>query len=505
MNQLLMSALLNAAILSLPLTAAVWLALRLAPRRALSASARCIIWWTTVLAVVALPLLYLPRQSRSAAPPAASSVIVHSAVTPTPLPRPAPITIGPINIAPINIAGTPRANRFAAISLEAIWMATAAVLLLRLLLSCVTLLRLKRHASSTSLDIPLPRRARLLASSHIGAPLAAGFLRPAILVPEALLAQLNPDQLEQVVLHESAHLARRDDYALLLERAIEAVFALHPAVRFIARQLDMEREIACDDRVVGASQQAIPYAACLACVAELCGRVSLPAAAFFPNPSQLSRRIDMLLDRNPRVRFPKTRAALAVVAALAAILVSAKAPRLLAFSTPLPQLAPEPSQPAPVPQLAPVPVKAKPAPRLLVQAQRPPQPQVPPATPPVPATPPAAAAATPRRLSIVVVITQVTAHDGSFVPGLTSSDFRISQDGVQQPITHFAQSEAAYDLAFDRPSDKGEGGYKKLRIEVDRPNLVVRTRDGYSTALHFDGCWKEITEIFGLPAGSRCD
>lgn len=494
MSQLLMSALLNAAILSLPLTAAVWLALRLAPRRALRASARYIIWWTTLFAVVALPLLYLPRQSRSAAPPAPSPVILHNAVTPQPLPRPASITI-----APITIAGTPGANRFAAISLEAIWMATAAVLLLRLLLSCATLLRLKRRASSISLAITLPRRARLLASSHIGAPLAAGFLRPAILLPEALLAQLNPDQLEQVVLHESAHLARRDDYALLLERAIEAVFALHPAVRFIAHQLDMEREIACDDRVVSASQQAIPYAACLARVAELCGRVSLPAAAFFPNPSQLSRRIDMLLDRNPRVRFPKTRTALAVVAALAAILVSAKAPRLLAFSTPLPQLAPEPSQPAPVPQLAPVPVQAKPAPRLLAQAQRPPQPQVP------PATPPPAAAATPQRLSIVVVITQVTAHDGSFVPGLTSSDFRISQDGVQQPITHFALGEAAYDLAFDRPSDNGEGGYKKLRIEVDRPNLVVRTRDGYSTAPHFDGCWKEITEVFGLPVGSRCD
>ena len=33
----------------------------------------------------------------------------------------------------------------------------------------------------------------------------------------------------------------------LVQRILEALFALHPMVRWIARRIDLEREIACDD------------------------------------------------------------------------------------------------------------------------------------------------------------------------------------------------------------------------------------------------------------------
>ena len=65
------------------------------------------------------------------------------------------------------------------------------------------------------------------------------------------------------MVHEAAHLARWDDYGLLAQRFIEALFPWHPVVRWITRQMDLEREVACDDFVVEATGQARQYASCL--------------------------------------------------------------------------------------------------------------------------------------------------------------------------------------------------------------------------------------------------
>ena len=99
--------------------------------------------------------------------------------------------------------------------------------------------------------------------------MVAGLRRPSILIPARLLDELEEAELDQIGLHEAAHLARRDDYALLFQRVIEALFALHPVVRWIARQIDLEREIACDDLVVEATGRPRSYASCLTRVVEL--------------------------------------------------------------------------------------------------------------------------------------------------------------------------------------------------------------------------------------------
>jgi beta-lactamase regulating signal transducer with metallopeptidase domain len=422
-----MNSVINAAILSLPLTAAIWLALRLLPRRSLSAAARYVIWWTVLSAAIALPAAYPPPRISSrpislGTPPARIEAPVFVAPHTTPLSLPLPAR----SRFPIRI---PVANwtRWMAIS----WAASALLMLARLILSCFALLRRKRASQPIQLAVPLPRHARTLLSAEVPAPMAVGFLRPAILLPARFFDQLTPDQIEQIVLHESAHLARRDDYALVLQRAIEAAFALHPAVRFIARQLDLEREVACDDRVVQATQQAALYAACLTRVAEMSGRISFAAAAFSQDRSQLSRRVDMLLDhaRTNRTRLMKTRLAFVAVMLTALAWTLAKTPTLLAFSTPIPASSPVPQarpQPAPVPAEPP---KPQPAPKLIAQAVRPPAAPVPPQTAPAGALQP---------VSVVLLPVQATNANGDFVPGLTRDDFRVFEDGVQQPITYFA-------------------------------------------------------------------
>ena len=359
-----MNAVVNGAILSLPLTAAVWLALRLLPRRSVSAAARYVIWWIALIATIALPIAYLPPSPRAAAIALTATVAqagFEAAVfeqAQTTFSRPPATT--PARL-PIRIP-TGTWTRWIAIA----WAISALLLLARLIASCATLLRRKRASRPTDLVIPLPRNARLLLSDEIPAPMTVGFLHPAILLPARIIDQLDPEQIRQVALHESAHLARRDDYALIVERAIEAALALHPAVRFIARQIDLEREIACDDSVVRITQHPKSYAACLTRVAEMSGPTSFAAAAFLQYRSQLSTRVDALLDqaRATRTRLLKTRVALVAATLIALSWTLTKTPALLAFSTPLPTSQPK-SQPAPVPV---EPARPQLIPRLIAQA-----------------------------------------------------------------------------------------------------------------------------------------
>jgi hypothetical protein len=94
----------------------------------------------------------------------------------------------------------------------------------------------------------------------------------------------------------------------------------HPAIRFIAGRLALEREAACDDRVVGAGTGAArAYAAVLVRAAEtaVCGaavpRAAIPGA--FSSPSVLRRRVRRLLDAN-RDRGSRPARSLIVTAAV---------------------------------------------------------------------------------------------------------------------------------------------------------------------------------------------
>src|SRR5258708_30406401 len=65
----ILAAMVNAGFLSALVTAAVWLALRLTPRRALNAATRYAVWWAALAVAIALPALYLPRNVAGPATP----------------------------------------------------------------------------------------------------------------------------------------------------------------------------------------------------------------------------------------------------------------------------------------------------------------------------------------------------------------------------------------------------------------------------------------------------
>ena len=72
-----------------------------------------------------------------------------------------------------------------------------------------------------------------------------------------------------------AHLARRDDWAKLVQELVRVPFFFHPLVRWLLKRLDRERELLCDEAVVALGADPVGYARLLLDLARRPGRLLL--------------------------------------------------------------------------------------------------------------------------------------------------------------------------------------------------------------------------------------
>jgi TonB family protein len=155
--------------------------------------------------------------------------------------------------------------------------------------------RALRHVTANARPLPSPwpetvdrlrrqlgirRCVRVLESVRVGVPIVVGWLRPVIVVPPSAILGLTPRQLELIISHELAHVARLDCLFNLAQIAVETLFFFHPAVRFVSSRVRFEREHCCDDAVVARSGETLAYARALAEIEGLrCSSRLRPAAA----------------------------------------------------------------------------------------------------------------------------------------------------------------------------------------------------------------------------------
>lgn len=92
----------------------------------------------------------------------------------------------------------------------------------------------------------LRRMVPVLASVRIATPTLVGWIRPAVVLPLAVLAKMPAAQIDLVLAHELAHLRRFDHLANLFQVALETLFFYHPVVHWISRDARNERELCCD-------------------------------------------------------------------------------------------------------------------------------------------------------------------------------------------------------------------------------------------------------------------
>jgi len=95
--------------------------------------------------------------------------------------------------------------------------------------------------------LQISRPVLLLESAVIKVPVVVGFLKPVILVPVGMLTHIAPDQVESILLHELAHIRRRDYLLNLVQNLSDTLFFFNPAMIWISSLIRAERENCCDD------------------------------------------------------------------------------------------------------------------------------------------------------------------------------------------------------------------------------------------------------------------
>ena len=197
---------------------------------------------------------------------------------------------------------------FWAILLVALWIPLAALAFARVLIGLWQVRSIRRACVEIELAALDPalrdtlqsasgRPVRVLVSESARVPAALGFRRPAIVLPAWCLREMTASELQPILIHELAHLERRDDWTNLLQKLVRAVFFFHPAVWWIDRRLAVEREMACDDAVLASIGNARAYAGSLVGLLERsCARRGWSMAqAAVSRAREVSQRIARIL------------------------------------------------------------------------------------------------------------------------------------------------------------------------------------------------------------------
>ncbi|MBN1852050.1 MAG: M56 family metallopeptidase, partial [Pirellulales bacterium] len=106
-------------------------------------------------------------------------------------------------------------------------------------------------------------------SARVTTPLVVGVVKPAILLPVAIMSNLTTGQVESLLLHELAHIRRYDHVVNLFQRIVEALLFFHPAVWWLSHKISVEREHCCDDQAIAWGSEPCDYAESLIRVSEL--------------------------------------------------------------------------------------------------------------------------------------------------------------------------------------------------------------------------------------------
>jgi beta-lactamase regulating signal transducer with metallopeptidase domain len=258
-----------------------------------AASVRHLAWLGAFGTALALPLFaaFMPSPFRillAAPEPPPLSSLSNASIAPMPeIPAASGFSLEPSTIA---------------LALAALWLAGVCVVALRFAIGMACLASLKRRSRLFALapdDLPQIASARreceLRLSNSEHGPVTWGIFRPVILLPKTAIFWPR-ERLHAVLLHELAHIRRRDSLAQALSLLVCALYWPNPLVWFAARRLRREAEIAADDAAIVSGIKPSAYAGELL---QLATEFRTHAPAFsslsMAAPSSLEARVKSVL------------------------------------------------------------------------------------------------------------------------------------------------------------------------------------------------------------------
>lgn len=315
-----------------------WGATRLLHRA--PASTRHSVWLTAMVGVLLIPALdqFSPVSLRVLPGESFSSVVRPSGTTNTEL---APSTLETTESTAFSLAAqSAKTASPARLSLGetilTVWAIVAALMLLRLISGVLAVDRIAR--SGRTIDAPdwigavsvaaqrVPVRVvpRLVMSDQVEMAFTFGAMSPVIVLPMSAL-EWSYDCRRSVLLHELAHLRRRDLVGQLVAGVASAVNWFNPLMWVAVRRLRIESELACDEIVLGAGVAPSEYAQHLLDMATSVGRRTPTIAMAIARPNDFEGRLVAILDPIRR-RSTAARRYSVIVLGVGAISIGAAAP-----------------------------------------------------------------------------------------------------------------------------------------------------------------------------------
>jgi HEAT repeat protein/beta-lactamase regulating signal transducer with metallopeptidase domain len=237
------------------------------------------------------------------------------------------------------VAATPR-DSFSTVSLTmalvAIWMTGVLAVVGRLVVGIVAVAWMSRRtvrvvdapwlplAVELASELGITRRLTFLESPRASMPMASGIFKPSVLMPED--ANRWPlERLRIVLLHELAHVKRRDCLTHVIVQLACALYWFNPLAWIAARHVRTERERACDDLVLACGTRGPDYAEELLEIARVMRGGRYPAllagaTLAMAHRSQLEGRLIAILDpKVPRAGVSRLRTVLTAVGVACAL------------------------------------------------------------------------------------------------------------------------------------------------------------------------------------------
>ncbi len=106
--------------------------------------------------------------------------------------------------------------------------------------------RLQIIFDELSFKMSVKKTIKIFENYGLHSPVVIGYLKPIILMPLGLCAQLSTAELEAILAHEIAHVKRNDYLINLIQTLIDVLYFFNPALRYISESLRAERENCCD-------------------------------------------------------------------------------------------------------------------------------------------------------------------------------------------------------------------------------------------------------------------
>ena len=149
-------------------------------------------------------------------------------------------------------------------------------------------------------QIGLKRMPRVKVTDAVTSPFVLGVLRPKLVLSRPLWELLSPRAARALVLHELAHVRRRDPFVRCVQALARLLLFFWPPVHWVARRFERAAELACDQwalRESGVDPR--EYARSLLVVVRSMKRERVPVThlAFANQRSSMEERFEMILKK----------------------------------------------------------------------------------------------------------------------------------------------------------------------------------------------------------------